>query len=431
MRILLINPPNCGRSIPEERHNIGILKQILRGEPLSLEVLAGNLTGHDVKILDLKAAPDALDRTLSDFEPHIVGITASTCEAKTALKIAAQSKKSGGPTVVVGGIHASSDPAFFNVPQIDYIVVGLGKLSFRELVEAVELKKDPASIPGVIRTLPGKPLVWTRRQYSADDLVEDRSPRYDLVTEYRDSYILKTLGFHIGYVATSFGCPFRCAFCVMDAITGGQYFVHGTDTVLRDIALLGDIPIIRLADANTFGNVVHSEELCMKIEETGMKKHFVVDARSDTVVKYPRLFKMWKNAGLRSVVIGFEEIDDGKLAGMDKRNTVATNEKAIDILHELGITIVGDFIVSPDYGDDDFEALSRFVKKNRIDLPMFTIMTPLPGSRMYESMKDRIVIDDLDYYTLTNAVVPTKLEEGAFYEHYAHLINDHMTQAKL
>jgi len=43
MRILLVNPPNCGKSIPEERYGIDSLKQIFRGEPLALETLAGNL----------------------------------------------------------------------------------------------------------------------------------------------------------------------------------------------------------------------------------------------------------------------------------------------------------------------------------------------------------------------------------------------------
>ena len=50
MKILLVNPPNSGRSIPEERYGIDSIKQILRGEPLALEVLAGNLGGHEVEL---------------------------------------------------------------------------------------------------------------------------------------------------------------------------------------------------------------------------------------------------------------------------------------------------------------------------------------------------------------------------------------------
>jgi radical SAM superfamily enzyme YgiQ (UPF0313 family) len=431
MKILLVNPPNCGRSIPEEQYGIDSFRQIMKGEPLALEALAGNLEEYEVKIIDLKAVSDGLLQVLSDFKPEVVGITGTTCEAKTVLSIAASVKEFLDATVVVGGIHASSDPQFFNTPIIDYIVIGLGKASFRELIDALYTGRDTKCIPGIARTEAGKSLSWISRNYSMGDLVEERPPRYDLVEEYRESYTLKTLDFRIGYVTSALGCPYHCSFCVMANITGGHYLTHKAETIVRDIGLLGDIPIIRFADANTFGNVRHASELCARIQDAGIMKHFVIDVRSDTVVRHPGLFREWKKVGLRTVVVGFEEINDGKLVKMDKKNTVATNSEAIAILHDLGITIVGDFIVSPSYSEAEFDSLSRYVEENRIDLPMFSIMTPLPGSPLFESMKDEIVLHDLDYYTLTNAVLPTRLEEKVFYEHYAHLVNMHMGKAKL
>src|SRR4030042_4618108 len=101
MKILLVNPPNCGRSIPEELYGIDSLKMILRGEPLSLEALAGNLDNHEVKIVDLKAVPDAFTEVLTDFHPDIVGITGVTCEANTMVKLAATTKEFSGAIVVV------------------------------------------------------------------------------------------------------------------------------------------------------------------------------------------------------------------------------------------------------------------------------------------------------------------------------------------
>ncbi|MDX9895117.1 MAG: B12-binding domain-containing radical SAM protein, partial [Desulfofustis sp.] len=85
MNILLVNPPNSGRSIPEERYGITSLKQIFRGEPLALEELAGNLVDHDVIILDLKVEPEGLAAQLDDQRPDVVGITGVTCEANTVL----------------------------------------------------------------------------------------------------------------------------------------------------------------------------------------------------------------------------------------------------------------------------------------------------------------------------------------------------------
>ena len=154
MKILLVNPPNCGRSIPEEVYGIDSIKMILRGEPLSLEALAGNLDDHEVKIVDLKAAPDTFNDVLTDFHPGVVGITGVTCEANTMLKLAATAKKLANATVVVGGSHASNDPSFFNREEIDYIVMGLGKLSFRELLSAMESGGRTDTVPGIAKTNP-------------------------------------------------------------------------------------------------------------------------------------------------------------------------------------------------------------------------------------------------------------------------------------
>ncbi|NBB77319.1 MAG: B12-binding domain-containing radical SAM protein, partial [Bacteroidetes bacterium] len=162
MNILLINPPNCGRSIPEERYGITSLKQIFRGEPLALEELAGNLRQHDVRIVDLKAAPGSLDEAVNSFRPDVVGITGVTCEANTMLELAAKMKTLDNPTVVVGGIHASNDPYFFNRDCIDYIVVGLGKKIFYELITLLNSGIAGAvSIPGVIPTKPGHELSFS------------------------------------------------------------------------------------------------------------------------------------------------------------------------------------------------------------------------------------------------------------------------------
>ena len=146
MNILLINPPNCGRSIPEERYGILSLKQIFRGEPLALEELAGNLAEHDVRLVDLKADPDGLDGALLHFTPDVVGITGVTCEANTMLQLAANLKNHCAPIVVVGGVHASNDPEFFNHPAVDFVVVGLGKKVFADLLSCLEKNEtDPES----------------------------------------------------------------------------------------------------------------------------------------------------------------------------------------------------------------------------------------------------------------------------------------------
>lgn len=423
MKILLINPPNCGRSIPEEQYGIDSLKQIFRGEPLSLEVLAGSLVDHDVKIVDLKAETNNLTEIVEDYCPDIACITGMTCEANTMVSIAATVKNSVNALVVAGGIHASNCPDFFNRSEIDFIVMGLGKASLLELVQAIEMDKETGKIPGVIKIRPGQAMEYIPREYGAADLMEEKPPRYDLVDNYRQNYYLPSLGIQMGFVVTAYGCPFGCSFCSIKGQTNGKYITHNVDSVLRDIQLLGDIPFIRLVDANTFGNPDHSRLICDKILEAGIKKQFLADVRADTIVKNPEIIKAWKGAGLRAVIVGFEEINESRLLEMNKKSDLSKNIEAIQILKELGISIVGDFIVDPDYDENEFNNLACFVEDNHIDLPMFTILTPIPGTPLYNKLKDKIIIDDLDYYTLTNAVIPTRLEENIFYEKYSELIS--------
>jgi radical SAM superfamily enzyme YgiQ (UPF0313 family) len=422
MKILLVNPPNSGKSIPEEAYGIRNIKMIFRGEPLSLEVIAGNLNGHEVRIADLKADPDALGDCYATLQPDVVGITGVTCEANAVLRIAADVKGRSGPVVVVGGHHASCDPEYFNRAEVDYIVTGLGKLSFRELVDALEREGTGGDIAGVAKTDPGRPLSFRSRRYTTADLVDDAAPRYDLIEQHRDRYVMSGVGGKTGFVATAFGCTHRCLFCSIPNMTGGRYLSHGVEAVLRDMRLLTDVPLIRLVDANTFGDVKIAEMLGRRIIAADFKKHIVADVRADTVVRHPELFRIWRQAGLAAAVIGFEEISDERLAQWNKRTEVVTNVAAMAILKNLGIRIIGDFIIAPDYSPADFDRLEQFVEAHDIDLPLPAVLTPIPGTPLYEKWQAEITTHDLEYYTFTNAVLPTRMPEKEFYQAYAALL---------
>ncbi len=435
MKIVLINPPNCGRSIPEEEFGITSLKMIFRGEPLALEVLAGNLPGHEVQIVDLKAEPDGLYALLAEEVcPDVVGFTSVTCEANTVIKLCEKIKGAYArpPIIVVGGHHASSDPGYFHRPVIDYVIVGLGKLTFRLLVDALVEGGGPPDIPGVLRVRPGGPLTPSLRKYSFEDLVDDQPPRYDLVRGHRDKYVMSGVGGRAGFVATAFGCTHCCSFCSIPSMTGGRYLGHSVEAIIRDIGMLADIPLIRFVDANTFGDPATAKLLAEKILQLGIEKKIVADVRADTVVANPELMRLWHEAGLAAVVIGFEEIDDVRLARMNKRSSLDKNIAALHILAEIGIRVIGDFIISPDYDHADFERLARFIDRSPIALPIPSILTPIPGTPLYKQLAAELEITDLDYYTFSNAVLPTRLAKKEFYALYSDLmkhLHQHLTKS--
>jgi radical SAM superfamily enzyme YgiQ (UPF0313 family) len=235
----------------------------------------------------------------------------------------------------------------------------------------------------------------------------------------------------MGFVASAYGCPHRCLFCSIQGQTGGGYLTKSIDTVIRDIWLLPDAPVIRLVDANTFGDIKRATALGLALQASKIKKQYLADIRSDTVVRHPEMLRQWKEAGLRAVIIGFEEIDDAGLSAMNKANQASMNSEAISILNDLGITIVGDFILSPDYDEAAFDRLEAYLGTRRIDLPMITVMTPLPGTPLYHREQQRIINHNLDYCTLTNAVTPTRLNEERFYHRYAQLLANSHQNARL
>ncbi len=423
LKVLLVNPPNCGRSIPEEHYGITSLRRIFKGEPLNLEVLAGPLREHEVMIVDLKCESiEAFWTAFHRFQPDVTGFTALTCEANTVIRMAEQIKEISKSVVVIGGNHATYDPAYFNRGGFDYIVMGLGKKSFYELIDRLACGQDGKDIAGIAKVSPGRPLQFRKKNYSAEDLMDEIAPRYDLVSRYRDRYFLEHLGLAMGFVMTAYGCPHCCSFCAIPEMAGGKYLSHSARAVLRDIGLLGDIPFIRMVDANTFGNLEISLDLCEKIMKAGIRKKFFADVRADTIARNPELMRKWKEAGLYAVVVGFEDFRDEHLAKYNKKYQGNVIEKAVDILYDLGIVIVGDFIASPEYEAQDFKKLEDFILAHRIQIPVISVLTPVPGTPLYEHMKKDIVVSDLDYYTFTNAVTKTKMSEVEFYQTYADLV---------
>jgi radical SAM superfamily enzyme YgiQ (UPF0313 family) len=423
MRILLVNPPNSGRSIPEEEYGVTSIKQIFKGEPFSLEVVAGALTGHDLMIVDMKCEEeDALWHAVAVFRPQVIGFTSVTCEANTVLRYARKIREETDCVIVVGGNHATCDPSYFNRSEIDYIVIGVGKKSFSDLINHIQKGECGTAIPGIAKTSAGSSLSYMPRDYGPVDLMDHCPPRYDLVERYREHYVLEKLGMKIGFVITAYGCTHVCSFCTIPGTTGEKYLVHSTDSVIRDIFLLDNIPFIRMVDANTFGNPAASRDLCRKIKHLGIRKRFIADVRADTIVQHYDLLKEWKEAGLHAVVVGFEDIQDRRVEGYNKKYKARIIPRSIELLHELNMLIVGDFIVPPDYTEDDFAELERFIVASGIQVPVLSVLTPIPGTPLYKIMKDRIVIRDLDYYTFTNAVVPTALPEKAFYKTFSELV---------
>ena len=106
---------------------------------------------------------------------------------------------------------------------------------------------------------------------------------------------------------------------------------------------------------------------------------------------------------------------------MDKRNTAQNNEAAIQLLKDLGIGFTGNFIVDPQWEPQDFADLREYVQQRGLFNSSFSILTPLPGTLLFEEVEGQLATRDWERFDLWHSVLPTKLPPQQFYTEFASL----------
>ena len=410
MKVLLVQPPSPPNIIGE---GIAFL-----AEPLALEIVAAGIPNHDVKILDMRIEPN-LQQELESFQPDIVGTTSYTPGVYQAQKVL-QNVKAYNPEIftVIGGHHATVVPEDFNKEYIDAIVIGEGEVTFKELVDAYENKTGFSQIDGIALPQKGN-LIFTQSRAPVENLDETPLPARHLVAKYRTEYFSRERR-SVASLMTSRGCPFRCKFCAVWRSGDGKYRTRSPEAIVDEIVIV-DGKYIEFADDNTLHNVKRAWKIYDLIKERGTQKLYKILARSDTVANHPNLIEKWKEIGLDSILIGFESFRNSELKEIDKATTVAMNNEAIRILNANDVEIMAYFIVQPNYEKEDFDALAEYVEKMHLTQPVFTVLTPLPGTILFEEKEEELMTHNYELFDFLHTVLPTKLPMKEFYECLADL----------
>jgi radical SAM superfamily enzyme YgiQ (UPF0313 family) len=428
MKVLLVKP------YPPIALSKLLMDFFLHLEPLELEIVAGGVAPEDeVSILDLsfeKKPFDALQRRLLEVKPDIVGYTGFSSQAKLVRELAAFAKKQLPSIVnVVGGIHATVIPADYAAEGIDIIVRGEGGTAFREIVS--RFKKGMPLAFGDAVLSPQDPdfaLKAAAKPPKYPNIEDIPKPRRDLVDRSKYFIVwtsnvekkLKTIFPRTATIRTSYGCPFNCSFCVVHHIMNGQYLQRSPEDVVDEISKLQEDHIYFVDDEN-FINNDRMTKIATLLLERGIKKKYVSWARSDTIVRHPEVFKLWKEAGLSMVYVGLEAMTGERLEKLNKRTTVENNKKAVTILRELGITLHASFMLDPDFGEEEFEALKKEVKALCPAEITFTVFSPSPGTELWQKHKNDFIKDPYVYYDCMHTILPTRLPIRRFYQHFSDL----------
>jgi len=301
----------------------------------------------------------------------LVAITALTCNAPRAYEIADEYRRQG-KCVILGGIH----PTFMSEEaslHADSVVLGEAEGIWEKVID--DFRKG---------TL--KPVYSN----SCPDLSKTPLPRWDLLPE-RNRYV--------NFVQTSRGCPNDCAFCSVTTFSGRKVRVRPIESVIKEIKSFGSSAIrkfIIFVDDNIFGNLKYAKELLKNLIPLKIKWG---SETSINLLKDMELLKLAVKSGCRALFIGFETLSEKALKQINKSfNRVKEYKKIIKTLHHYGVAVHASLIYG--FDDDDSDVFKRtvdFLEEAKVDSAIFSILTPLPGTRLYKEFKQNNRIFERDW----------------------------------
>ena len=345
MKILLIQPKMNKRPMDTD------LKTQM-SPPLALFTLL-NLTPkeHETAIIN-----ENIEKIPFDCDADLVGITITLDVFPRACEIA-EKFRSRGIFVVAGGIHVTCNPDEC-ARHFDAICVGPAERVWAKMISDASTK-----------TL--KKVYEDMENFAGEEIA---SPAYERIDKKKYLYT--------NVITTSRGCPCRCDFCYNSC--GNRFYVRRPiPDVIRDIQALNTRHIYFIDD-NFIGDPAYTRELLVHIKFLNIKWNAAVTTK---ILNHLDLLDFMVESGCQSLFIGFESVNSHALAGVHKDNRPDLYEKLADELHKRGIMINASMVFGLD-GDDSevFANTLDWLVKNKIETLTAHILTPYPGTRLYERM---------------------------------------------
>lgn len=414
MKVVFLKPPIGG---------ILGLEMLTFVEPLGPICVAACLEqdGHVCRVIDLRidGEDEGLERC-TRFDPDVVGLQCNfTTERNRTLRLAGRIRElMPRAFIVVGGHDASRDPEWFTSPLIDAVALGDGEEVMPPLVNALSGNGDLSKVNG-LRYRRGDEWKVTAPAGRSANLDAYPLPARHLIEEYADQYYINFRK-PLALMETARGCPFKCNFCSVWKFHESTFREKSPQRVVAELQQIKADNIF-ITDDIFWMNVRRGEEMARAIQAAGIRKYFTVQTRTDIICKFPHLIEMWKDCGSLAIFLGLEAVTDEGLKAVNKKNTASNNLRAIEILKDLGVGFTPNFIVDPAWDRDDFERLREWIELTGAYNSGFSILTPLPGTDLWQTAQKNVTTHDWEMYDIVHAVLPTKLPLDEFYEEYSGL----------
>jgi radical SAM superfamily enzyme YgiQ (UPF0313 family) len=367
LRILLISPV-----ADVERRTELMIPQ------LGLYILKG-LTPpeHEVRIIEEEAADINLDE-----ECDLVGISCMTANVPRGYALAEEFRKRGR-TVVMGGVHPTILPDEA-LQHSDCVVIGEAEGVWKTLLEDFQNGR-------------------LQKKY--------HNPAPDL-----ESYVPKDFHrmttkrlFGVVPIMTSRGCPYSCDFCCVSDLFGKKIRHVPVENVVRDIRESKAKNFIFLDD-NIIANSRYSKELFRAIKP--LKISWAGQSSISLLVNDDELLQLAVESGCKALFMGFESVVEAQLQTMHKAiGEIEHLEAAVKKIKKMGILIHASMIFGFDTDTPDvFDDTVKFLKRNKVSTASLNVLTPYPGTRTYEGLKNegRLLTTDWKYYDHCTVVFKPK-----------------------
>jgi len=412
MRILLVRPVS-----PNERFGLGPFFKV---EPLGLEYIASALLrdGHDVSITDLRFAPK-LEHQLKRLKPDLVGVSAMHTVDMTGALDVVRAVKRFSPAIktVIGGHAAAAFPNPMLIDEVDALCVTDGEVALPNLVRVLDSGTALDTLTGFwLRRASGEfssPLP-AERQPIDPELPPARHLVADLQRHYRCVHKSP-----LWAIETTRGCPYRCNFCSVWRQQARKVRCAGLRTVVEDFANTG--PNIFVVDDLFWYPPDFSRKLGEELRRQGIRKEWiVVQSRLDHVARHRDLLELWRPIAEKiDIFFGFEAASDAGLESLDKDMTLVTAEAGIRTARELDYGVTGNFVVDPDWSEQDFQQMWDMVERLSLTRAGYTVLTPLPGTPFYDAVKHRIQDHDWSHFDMHHLLWEPRLGRERFFELFA------------
>lgn len=379
--------------------------------PLWLAITAAFLRGLGVRVevLDAEVENLSYEKTalkVKELSPLLCVVmvsgsnpSASTMNMTGAAEIVSHLRRHA-PQVYTAfaGLHPSALPLETMLQEkADFVIQGEGFYTFPKLIEALKAQSTPKGIPGLWRREDGR-IIHASYPRLLEDLNTIPAPAWDMLPmeRYRAhnwhcfGHIENRQPYAVLY--TSLGCPFKCAFCCINALFGKNIIRYRrAKTVIREVDFLVNtlgVRNIKLIDEMFAMNEKRVASICDPLIERGYDLNIWAYARVNTVT--PGMLAKMKKAGINWVAYGLESGNENVIKDVGKGYRMDEVLNTVKMTRNEGIHICSNFIFG--LPEDDYDTmndtLSLMLAINSEWANIYCAMA-YPGSKLYEMAREK------------------------------------------